>query len=176
LVTTTGPRAGRSSEMTMSASRRDRCSRRGSASRAPREQRQPGRQHDGAQALGRADAHHARQALARGRRRALDAQERRRHGLDLGLQRAPGLGQPVAQRLAREERRADLLLQGLDAPRDGRVVDRQAPRRALQRAGAGEFEKEAQVVPVHARILHSCKARARFCLLPAQKCKASMSR
>ena len=56
------------------------------------------------------------------------------------------------------------------------VVWSTASRRAAldQRAGAREFQEKAQVVPVHD--VQLCRSRVRICLLPWQKCKASIAR
>ncbi len=65
-----------------------------------REKRELRRQHHGAETLGSAYAHQARQAFLRCRRGAFHRLEGAFHGLDLWLQLAARLGQPVAARLA----------------------------------------------------------------------------
>ena len=71
-----------------------------------------------------------------------------------------GRVEAVARRLAREQRGAQLFFQRLDAPRHRGVLHAQAARRSGQGAGTGEFEKVAQVVPVHAcLIVQICKAK-----------------
>ncbi|MNP64616.1 hypothetical protein D3C76_1601270 [compost metagenome] len=47
------------------------------------------------------------------------------------------------------------LLQGTDPPRHRGVVHPQAPRCAGCRAGTGDFQEEAQVVPLHLVDLHA---------------------
>ncbi|MNT24654.1 hypothetical protein D3C72_1601390 [compost metagenome] len=59
-----------------------------------------------------------------------------------------GEDKPGCPRLL-EQQGAQSLLQGTNAARDGRVVDAQAPRCAGCRARAGDFQEEAQVVPLH---------------------------
>ena len=114
-----------------------------------RERRELRRQHHRAEAFGRADAHQAREAFLRGRRGAFHRQEGALHRLDLRLQPPARLGEPVATGFAREERGADLLFERLDPPRHRGVVDLQPPRRAHQRARAGQLQEVPQVVPVH---------------------------
>ena len=127
---------------------------------ALRELRQVLRQDQRAKALGHAHAHQARGAAARHGRGALHAERGGFHGLDRGQQVAARFRQAVARRLAREQRGAQLFFQRLDAPRHGGVLHAQAARRGGQGAGTGEFEKVAQVVPVHAcLIVQICKAK-----------------
>jgi hypothetical protein len=117
-------------------------------------QRKPGqlrREDQVAKTFGGANAHQAVQTLAHAGRCAFDREKRGLHRLDLGQQRAPGFGQSMAARLARKQGGADLLFQRLQAACDGGVVYGQTARGADQRASAGQFQKVAQVVPVHGR-------------------------
>ena len=80
---------------------------------------------------------------------AFHAEHGRLHRLDGGQQVAAGFGQAVSAGLAGEQRFAHLFLQGLDAAGDGRVLDTRAPRGGGQRASTGQFQKIAEVLPIH---------------------------
>ena len=114
-----------------------------------RQRAEAGCQEGDAETVGRADADRAGDRLvaagklrARGDHVGLHALGDRKKALAGRRQLAAG-GEPAKQFCA------ERVLQRGDAARDGGVVELQPARRAEDLAGAGDREKDANVVPVH---------------------------
>ena len=122
----------------------------------------PGREEVAAEAVGRADPDSAgdrqvgvRQLGIGGQRHAFHALGQRQKPLPLG-------GQGVAGRVPLEQAGMHRLLQGDEAPADGRVVRPQGSRRRGQLSRAGHGQEGFKVVPIefaHDRWLISSRRR-----------------
>ena len=94
------------------------------------------------------EPHHAAHRVAEPGAAAVDRQGRLLHRLGVGQQLRAGSGRHEAVGQTLEQPGADLLLQRLDAARDGGMADAQRLGRRGQRALACEREENPQVVPV----------------------------
>ncbi len=70
----------------------------------------------------------------------------------------------MAAGLTGEQGFAHLFFQGLDAARDGGVFHAGAARRGGQRAGTGQFQEIAQVLPIH-KAFAWCSMRGLCCAI-----------
>jgi hypothetical protein len=87
-----------------------------------------------------------------------EADGRPLYGLSIGDHHLAGLGQAAAGLAALEQLEAQVMLQALDPPRDGRLVDAQGLGRRQGRASAGHGQERLQVIPVeHDPILQLCR-------------------
>ena len=77
------------------------------------------------------------------------------HRLGMRQQRLADLGQLVAFARTVEQRRAQLVLETVDAARHRGVLDVQPARCSGQGAGSGQLQEESQVGPFRQRI-HEC--------------------
>ena len=106
-------------------------------------------QHDGAVALGGADADLAGELFVRLRQALLDAHAGAFHLFHPGQQLAAGLGEAVAGLLSDKQGHAQAFLQGVDAPGHGGVIHAHAPCGSRKLARAAQFQEEFQIIPVH---------------------------
>ncbi len=123
-------------------------------------------------------AHAAGEPQVAAEQAALDVVHARRDLARFLREQLAGFGRHVAAALALEQPRVQARLERIEPAQRGRVVDVQRARRAGQRAGVGDRECHAQIVPVEcvhcdgslAVSLQKRKVGLHFALLSVRPC------